>query len=124
MPKARFGLGIISLAIGCFALLFGSLLATLSVSKLLGILMLIAGALFVVRLSAKLKQLRTAPNISNLAALYLITIPESILVFQLLLAKSLTKWSRNKAIDNAQEYMPEIENYLVKYGGYPVGLQV
>jgi hypothetical protein len=53
----------------------------------------------------------------------LIVIPVYILAIQLLIAKPITEWSRDRTIFNANEYIRDIENFKSKNGYYPKTLQ-
>ena len=123
MPKFNFVFALISTVIGSFGLLIIALVATLSVGKSFGIIMLVWGAWLVVRLIPKIKRLKTEPGQSNVAGLYSIILPVSVLIVQVVLLKPVTTWSRNRAMENAEEYIADIEGYHTKYGQYPTGLQ-
>lgn len=55
--------------------------------------------------------------------MYLIVLPVSILTVQLLIAKPITDWSRDRTISNAKDYVRDIENFYTKNGYYPKSLQ-
>ncbi len=54
---------------------------------------------------------------------YLILPPVIILLFQIALAKPITRWSRDRSIQNASEFISHIESFKTKYGYYPKALQ-
>jgi len=55
--------------------------------------------------------------------MYLIVLPVFILTVQLLIAKPITDWSRDRTISNAKDYVRDIENFYTKNGHYPKTLQ-
>jgi len=55
--------------------------------------------------------------------IYLIVLPVSILTVQLLIAKPITDWSRDRTISNAKDYVRDIENFYTRNGYYPKSLQ-
>jgi hypothetical protein len=71
------------------------------------------------------KKLREATNKKSFSfiPLYLIVIPLFILMIQLLIAKPITDWSRDRTIANAKEYIRDIENFKSKNGYFPKTLQ-
>jgi hypothetical protein len=59
----------------------------------------------------------------NAAAIYLTVLPLCCFIMQLLVSQPLTRYSRNKAIQNATGMISEIEAYHQKCGSYPPTLQ-
>lgn len=59
----------------------------------------------------------------SVVPVYLIVIPLFILILQLVIAKPVTDWSRDRTIANAAEYIRDIENFNSKNGFYPKTLQ-
>jgi hypothetical protein len=58
----------------------------------------------------------------NPAPFYLIVIPLTVLVAQLLLSRSVIEFSRNYAIANSAEMIEDIERYHATHGRYPEAL--
>lgn len=54
---------------------------------------------------------------------YLVSLPILLVVFQVALAKPITKWSRDRSIHSAREFIGDIENFKAKYNHYPTTLQ-
>lgn len=52
----------------------------------------------------------------------LIFLPVSLLLFQLLISKTLTDWTRNRVINSSYELIEEIEKFKTTYGNYPLTL--
>lgn len=57
------------------------------------------------------------------APLYLMLLPALALASQLALAAPVARWSRDRAIANAGEFIADIEQYHTRHGRYPVSLQ-
>lgn len=120
IPRRAFIMAIVSLVYGVFVMLMISLLATLSVGKIFGVLTLLVWTSFFVVLIPKIGGLRTSIMGYNPAPLYLITLPVVSLVCQLLLVGPLTDRSRDRAIAMAAQYIDDIELYHSTNGSYPV----
>jgi energy-converting hydrogenase Eha subunit A len=65
----------------------------------------------------------TEMEIMTFFPIYLIVLPLSILTIQLLIAKPITDWSRDRTISNAKVYIRDIENFYTRNGYYPKTLQ-
>ncbi|MBS1557007.1 MAG: hypothetical protein JSU09_18960 [Bacteroidetes bacterium] len=131
------GLGLISTVTGCLLLISGKskvlfrvhVYATLflfaiitlatffAVSKLLGVGLLIATTLFA-RFALREREFDHKTN----WIVCTIFLPAALLIIQILVGPSLTRYSRNRAIENASELIHEIERYKVKTGTYPLTL--
>ncbi len=124
IPKYKFGFAITALIIGTFVILIISLFATLSVGKSFGVLSILLWKLCIVVLIPKLKSLNlNTENKSNWLPVYLIYLPIFTLLLQLTIAKPLTQFSRNRAIENAYRFIRHIEEYNSQKGQYPLTLQ-
>lgn len=55
--------------------------------------------------------------------IYFIVLPLSILIIQLLIAKPVTDWCRDRTISHAKDYIRDIEMFFQKNGYYPKTLQ-
>lgn len=103
-------------------LLVITLIITFRLSFLLGLFSFIALTLttriFLRRITASKSRLLFSFCLpSSLAFL-----PVILFVLQLVLDEPLTKWSRNKAIQNSNELIAEIEGYKDRHGDYPLTL--
>ncbi|MEQ1587287.1 MAG: hypothetical protein ABL895_15465 [Cyclobacteriaceae bacterium] len=124
MPKYRFGFAITSIIISTFIILLIALFATLSVGKAFGLLVILLWTFIVAILLPKAKQFKVQPsNKFYFQPLYLIYLPTVTLLLQLTLAKPLTQLSRNHAIENANRFIRDIEEYQRQRGAYPLTLQ-
>lgn len=98
-------------------------LLSLNISIAMAVLALVLWFFAVSRLLSKLKSLKTAEVEGiNPAPMYLIAIPLTMLLFQVMFAAPLTEFSRNHAITNSNEFIRDIEAYHDEYGHYPVSL--
>jgi hypothetical protein len=124
IPKYRFGFAMTSIIISSFLILIIALFATLSVGKAFGLLVILLWAFIAAVLLPKVKQLKgqTQQKIDSFP-LYLICLPIITLVLQLTLAVPLTLLSRNRAIENAGQFIRHIEEYHTQHGAYPLTLQ-
>jgi hypothetical protein len=122
-PRRRVTFALASLIAASLLVIVVSLFVLLGISTSLGILTLVLGFTTVSRAIPKLRQLKTA-EAANIppAPLYLIVIPLAVLLFPVALAPALTKFSRNRAIANSNEFVSHIERYHAEYGHYPVSL--
>jgi len=124
MPRRRFVFAIASMVVGTFVAVILVLFATLSVGNAFGILTLAVWVYIVIQRIPKLKHLKNEDaDDFNFAPLYLITLPTLTLIFQLILATPMTRWSRSHAISNANEFIGDIEEYHAQHGHYPLSLQ-
>jgi len=124
IPKRRFIIASISIYVGTFVMLILSFFGILSAGKVFGTIMITVWIFIFIYLKKKLKQLKSTDQ-SNLNAvpLNMICLPVLILIFQLVLIKPVTQWSRNRAITNADELIDHLENFHKNYGRYPLTLQ-
>jgi hypothetical protein len=107
-----------------FVLIILSLIAWFSGGKIFALLILSAGIYLVTGLKKISERKTTADTgVPKSFALYVISLPVLILIMQLALAKTVSSWSRNRAIVNAGEYIAQLKSYHEKYGKYPETLQ-
>lgn len=95
------------------------LMTTLTVSRVLGIVLfivLVFGARFVLK---RISLFNSEHLPSFKTPLVLALLPISLLVFQFIIDKPLTDWSRNKAIANSQQLIDDIESHKTEHGSYP-----
>jgi hypothetical protein len=105
-----------------FILLIVILITAFGISRFLGIFLFIC-LIFFTRLSLKkVTQSKSGTFSSFCIPLGLAMLPIILLVFQLLIDKPLTSWSRARAINNSSELIGEIERYKLKFGKYPLTL--
>ena len=124
MPKYRFGFAIASIIASTVIVLLLALFATLSVGKAFGILVILLWTFIAAMLVPKAIQLRgQPPGKFNFLPLYLISLPAITLLLQLALAKPLTQSSRDRAIENASQFIRDIEEYHSQRSTYPLTLQ-
>ena len=124
MPRHRLVFAIVSIVVATFVALILVLFATFSVGKTFGILTLTIWVYIVIQLIPKLKSLKNATgNDFNPAPLYLLALPTLTLILQLVLATPLTRWSKSRAILNANAFIGDIEEYYEQHGHYPFSLQ-
>jgi len=97
-----------------FAYLISGILFGISILLILGLLLL------------KYRQRIIVPFEREAIAffpIYLIVLPVSILTVQLLIARPITDWSRDRTISNAKDYVRDIEIFYTRNGYYPKTLQ-
>lgn len=124
MPKYQFGFAITSIIISTFVILLIALFATLSVGKSFGLLVILLWIFIVAIVLPKAKQFKGQPSSKfYFQPLYLIYLPTVTLFLQLTLEKPLTQSSRNRAIENADVFIRDIEAYHDRRGTYPLTLQ-
>lgn len=124
MPKYKFGFAITALIISTFVILVICLFATLSVGKSLGVLILLIWTFIMILLIHQIKSLKEQTQKKvNWLPVYLIYLPIITLLLQLTIAKPLTQFSRNRAIENANLFIRHIEEYHKQKGQYPLTLQ-
>jgi hypothetical protein len=112
------------------ALITGSILATLvslfvgfGISKAMSVLAFALWFSTVYRWLPGLKLVKKMEAVTiHPAPFYLMIIPLTMLIFQIVFAAPLTNFSRNHAIANSSEYIRDIVAYHDKYGRYPVSL--
>lgn len=124
MPRYGFALAVLATVVGTCVALVLALFATLSVGNAFGVLTLAAWVYVLMRLMPTLKNLKGAEDRRfHPAPLYLVLLPALALASQLALAAPVARWSRDRAITNAAEFIADIEQYHVRHGRYPVSLQ-
>ena len=124
MPQYRFGFAIAALIVSTITIFVISLFATLSVGKAFGLLTIFLWIFISMLLISKVKQLKGETLITfEWVPFYLIFLPIFTLILQLTLTKRLTQLSRNRAIENADRFIKQIEEYQVQHGHYPLTLQ-
>lgn len=114
----------ISLYLGFFLAIFFSILAYFTAGILPGITILFFWVLLFIKLRKKVtkavgKEINNTPSVP----IYLISVPIFVLVIQLIIAKPVTNWSRDRTIINATEFIKDIESFKSKNGYYPKTLQ-
>lgn len=124
VPRCAFRCAMASIVLGTGVALILALFATLSVGPAFGALTLAAWASLGLRLIPRLRALRQREAGGfQPAPLYLIALPVLSVVAQLGLAAPLTRWSRERAMANAAEFINDIEHYHTRHGRYPISLQ-
>ncbi|HOZ96937.1 MAG TPA: hypothetical protein PLS07_07505 [Niabella sp.] len=124
IPKYMFGFAIAAMVVSTIILLIISLFAILSVGKAFGLLTILLWTFILTLVIPKVKQLKgQASKKFVLLPFYLICLPISTLLLQLTLAKPLTQLSRNRAIENAYQFIRHIDEYHTQSGQYPLTLQ-
>lgn len=124
IPKYRIGFLVASFIISTFIVLLIALFATLSVGKAFGLLVILHWIIIVAVMFPKAKRFREQPSnwIGHLP-LYMICLPTITLLLQLILAGPMTRMSRNHAIENASQFIRDIEEFHKQRGTYPLTLQ-
>lgn len=123
-PRYGFQFALLATAIGTGVALVIALFATLSVGNAFGVLTLATWAYVLVRLLPRLKHLRRAGNRRRgMAPFYLVLLPMLAFASQMALAAPAARWSRNRAIANAGEFIADIEQYHTRHSRYPAALQ-
>jgi hypothetical protein len=124
MPRYGFVFSVFTTAVGTCVALILALFATLSVGNAFGVLTLGIWGYVLMRLIPRLKRLRSAGDPAvHAAPLYLVLLPLLALASQLALAAPVARWSRDRAIANAGEFIADIEQYHARHDRYPVSLQ-
>ena len=121
-PKRHKLFANISLYLGSVIAIFGAFIACLAAGKLFGVLILAVWACVFIRIRKRIKQF-TDQDASPFIPVSLIVIPVFILVVPLLIAAPITDWSRDRSIENAKEYIRDIEGFKLQNGYYPKALQ-
>lgn len=111
-----------SLYLASFLTIVLAFFAYLMAGRLLGIIILIVWTLIFSRLRQIIKE-STDKESFSFTPIYLIVIPLFALTVQLLIAKPITAWSRDRTIANADTYIRDIENFKSRNGYYPRTLQ-
>lgn len=106
--------GFLTIVFTFFAYLISGILFGISILFVLGLLLLKYRQKVIVPLERE--TIAVVP-------IYLIVLPISILTVQLLIAKPIIDWSRDRTISNAKDYVRDIENFYTKNGHYPKTLQ-
>jgi hypothetical protein len=124
LPRFGFALSVWTTVVGTGVALILALFAALSVGNAFGALTLAAWVYVLIGLIPKLSRLKKVENHPyHPAPLYLVLLPLFALASQLALAGPLARWSRERAISNASEFISNIEQYYTRHGRYPVSLQ-
>lgn len=124
LPRYGFALSVFSTVVATCVALILALFATLSVGNAFGVLTLALWGYVLLRLIPRLKRLKSADDGPvHPAPLYLVVLPVLALASQLLLAAPVARWSRDRAIANAGEFITDIQQYHARHGRYPVSLQ-
>ncbi len=124
IPRFGFAFSVLTIAVGTCVALVLALFATLSVGNAFGVLTLAAWVYVLVRLIPKLKRLRNAQDRRfQPAPMYMVLLPVVVLGCQLAIAAPVARWSRDRAIVNAGQFIADIEQYHARHGRYPVSLQ-
>lgn len=120
MPQRNLVFAKIALYLSTLIVLFLAFLSFLTAGKAIGVI-IVATWLFAFFRLKKIpgKPKNTMQNKFSFVPIYLIILPVFVLTIQLILSEPLTRWSRNRAIKNAYEFIAHIENFHVKYGYYP-----
>ena len=123
-PSYAFACAVWSTIVGTGVALILGLFATLSVGNAFGALTIGTWTCMLIRVVPALRR-RKHVEVSGASStpLYLIFLPVVALASQLLLAGPLTRWSRDRAIANAAEFIADIEQYHARHGRYPVSLE-
>lgn len=124
LPRYGFALSVLSTVVGTGVALILALFATLSVGNAFGVLTLALSGYVLVRLIPRLKRLKSADHAPAYPVpLYLVLLPVFAIASQLVLAAPVARWSRDRAIANAGEFIADIHQYHARHGRYPVSLQ-
>jgi hypothetical protein len=124
MPRYKVVFIIIYLVLATFVALIIALFAALSVGNAFGILTVAVWVYVLLWQIPKLKKLKSTRNsLFNYTPWYLVTLPVFSLFFQLVLAKPMTQYSKNRAIVHAGAFIGDIRQYNAHYGRYPLSLQ-
>jgi len=124
VPRYGFPLALLATAIGTGVALILALFATLSVGNAFGVLTVATWVYILVRLLPGLKHLRRADHRRcGPTPFYLVLLPTLALGSQLALAAPAARWSRDRAIANADQFIADIEQYHARHGRYPAALQ-
>jgi hypothetical protein len=124
IPRYGFAFAVLATIAGTCVSLVLALFATLSVGNAFGVITLGAWAFILWSLIPRMKHMKGVPHREiHPASLYLVLLPLFALASQLALAEPVAKWSRDRAIANAAEFIADIEQYYTRHGRYPLALQ-
>lgn len=124
LPRYGLAFAVLTMAVGTGIALILALFATLSVGNAFGVLTLAAWVYVLARWIPRLKRPSSAEDRRlHPAPLYLVLLPSLALASQLALAAPVARWSRDRAIASADEFIADIEQYHARHGRYPVSLQ-
>jgi hypothetical protein len=112
----------LSVYLALFLTIVFTLFSYLMAGMLYAMIILTFCTIIIFSLRRKIKE-STDKESFSFVPVYLIVIPLYITAIQLLIAKPLTNWSRERAIENAGEFIRDIENFESRYGYYPKTLQ-
>jgi hypothetical protein len=122
MPSKHKIISIISIYVFGFLIIIFTFFAYLISGILFGISILFVLGLLLLKYRQIIIVLFERETIA-FVPIYLIVLPVSILIVQILLAKPITDWSRDRTITNAKDYVRDIENFHTRNGYYPKTLQ-
>jgi hypothetical protein len=112
-----------SLITGSLVTLVVALVGLKSAGLSVGLLVIVAWILLASRWKSGLRELKMrASGDFNSAPAYLVIIPATVFVSQLLLAVPATEFSRRRAIAASEQMIREIESYRGREGRYPASL--
>jgi hypothetical protein len=124
MPRYKVAFVITYLVLATFVALIIALFAALSVGNAFGILTVVVWVYVLLWQIPKLKKLKsTHSHLFNCTPWYLVTLPVLSLFFQLVLAKPMMQYSKNRAIAHAEAFIGDIGQYHAHHGRYPLSLQ-
>lgn len=124
IPGKHYLFEMISLYVGTLSVLMLSLVAFFTAGKALGILTGVIGIFIFIALKKNINASNfTRPNHFYLLPLYMTLVPVLMLVIQIIIAKPLTRYSRSRAIVNANEYIADLNGFYAKNGHYPNSIQ-
>ena len=116
----RYRFAIAALVVGSSVAVFIALAAVAGERRSFGILQLLLWLLVLGRLIRATRRLKEGePASFDATALYLVIVPVSVLVLQLLLAGSAAEFSRKRAIAASALMIEEIEAFRAAHGQYP-----
>ena len=123
IKERRYYFALVSVIIASVVAAALILIALATVGPSLALLTLALWLYIVARLLSRLRMLKKLESEHfSPAPFYLIVIPIAILIVQIVLAAPLTKFSRNRAIANSNEFIRDIEALHGQYGHYPISL--
>lgn len=91
-------------------------------SQSLALICLAPGVYAVVRITRRLRRVKTAPSLSPAWALYLLVVPVAVFLLQRAVLEPAVEFSRNRAMSNSVELIADIEQYRAARGHYPPSL--
>lgn len=88
----------------------------------LALICLALGVYVVVRVTPRLKDLKTAPTSTPAPALYLLVVPVAVFLLQRAVLEPAVEFSRHRAMSNSAQLIADIEQYRDTRGHYPSSL--